>query len=298
MADVTFGVKVREELRDKVNAMIEASGMKSKEWFETMISTIEMQHLKENASDFSKDLSELELHTNRINQIVANFVQRAVFEKDELTKKIDEVKVARDQVIIGYQEEVSGYKNQLKQIQKDIEAAIRAKEEAERQHAQLRETVEHNKALINEYKEKIDTLTGLVNEYKEAASENKTLTEQNREMAQQNKEQTVLIEQLRVKFEECQTASEAQVIEFNAKFEELKGSLEEARREAISQLQEKHKMELERIEERKEVEKERALIAQRTELQDKQQALIETHAKRIEELYEENRQLRIEINKK
>jgi predicted HicB family RNase H-like nuclease len=38
MADKTFGVKVSEELHDRVKEMIDANGITAKEWFEKAVS--------------------------------------------------------------------------------------------------------------------------------------------------------------------------------------------------------------------------------------------------------------------
>ncbi len=76
MADKTFGVKVSEELNDKVKAMIENSGVSSKEWFEKAVALTELQSIKQGASDYQQDLTELEVHTSRIYELVSNMVQR------------------------------------------------------------------------------------------------------------------------------------------------------------------------------------------------------------------------------
>jgi DNA repair exonuclease SbcCD ATPase subunit len=175
MADVTFGVKVTEEIKEKVQQMVEASGMKSKEWFETLVSLYEMEQLKQGAIDFSKDLSELEIHTNRINQLVANMVTRATHEKEAVLQQIEGIKTSKDEVIQTYQNELSEVKGQIEGYRQQAEQTDKAYTEAAKHVQQLEETNENNKALIGEYKEKIDTLSSLVNEYKEYRDQNRGL---------------------------------------------------------------------------------------------------------------------------
>ena len=47
MADKTFGVKVSEELNDRVKDLIEASGITAKEWFEKAVSMTELHAIKQ-----------------------------------------------------------------------------------------------------------------------------------------------------------------------------------------------------------------------------------------------------------
>ena len=69
MADKTFGVKVSEELHEKVREMIENSGDSVKDWFEKAVALTEIQNIKQGATDYSQDLNELEIHTARIYRI-------------------------------------------------------------------------------------------------------------------------------------------------------------------------------------------------------------------------------------
>lgn len=271
MADSTFGVKVSEETKEKVSRMIEASGMTSKEWFESVLRLVEVQQLKEEAKDFSKDLSELEVHTNRINQLVANMVQRAVHEKEDVERKIEEIKASKDNVILGLQKENGLLQERLEQMKEEYQRAQDEREEAFRQRNQLQEAVESHRALMAEYKEKIDTLSGLVAEYQSAAQEGQALREENRSLQQALAQAKKEIERVTA---EAQRAREA---------------LENKHAETLAQLQEKHKLELERLAERKEIEKERELLRVRAELQDKQQKMIEAYTQKIESLYEELR---------
>ena len=46
MADKTFGVKVSEELHEKVREMIENSGDSVKDWFEKAVALTEIQNIR------------------------------------------------------------------------------------------------------------------------------------------------------------------------------------------------------------------------------------------------------------
>lgn len=319
MADVTIGFKGSEALREKVKEMVEASGLQSKEWFESVLRLAEVEQLKNGETDFSKDLSELSLHTNRINELITNMVKRAAFEKAEVVKKVEEVKESKDEIIMGYQVENSELNVEIERLKKETEMATQAVEESLEEQNQLRENVENQKALIGEYKEKIDTLSGLLSEYKSAAEENKALLEENRSLQAKLNEQTDLIKKLQSEREEmiirhkqtlketeerystslaaANSQAEQNLLELSERNTADTDRMKERHDTELERIQERHTTELERLEERKEMEKERALLALRTEMQNKQQELVEQHVKKIEELYRENRELREKRNK-
>lgn len=270
MSDVTFGVKVSQEVKEKVNQIIEASGMKSKEWFETVLMLYEMEQLKQGSKDFSKDLSELEIHTNRIVQLVGNMVTRATHEKERILQQIEGVKASKDEIILGYQQELSEIKEQIKGYVQQADQAEKNLFEATKHALQLEETNENNKALIGEYKDKIDTLTGLVNEYKGYSSENKELKQRSNELEQQNAELLTKINRLN---------NDVSVIR-------------ELNKTNLAQAEERHNVELERLTERLGIEKERELLQIRTEFQDRMQKANEDYTAKLQALYEEMNELR------
>ncbi|MGF9826293.1 hypothetical protein ABE442_11445, partial [Brevibacillus agri] len=77
MAETTKGFKMTDELKNRINSTIEAAGMTDKDWIEAVTNLWVMQDMKNGMPDFQKDISELELHTNRINELVMNMIQRS-----------------------------------------------------------------------------------------------------------------------------------------------------------------------------------------------------------------------------
>lgn len=260
------------ELTQKINDTIAASGLQDKEWIEQVTNLWIMQQMKEGTPDFKKDIGELELHTRRINELVVNMVQRSAFEKQEVERKSDEMKVQKNEIIEGYQTELSEIKKQIKGFEDEASLHREQKERAEGYARQLEETAKNNRLLIQEYQEKNDTLTGLVNEYKEGFDESKALREQVAGLTQKT-------ERL-----EADLAREQQ----------LAAERQAAHVESNRQLEERHKEEIERIIERKDIEKERALLQLRTEMQNKLQEANEASTAKIQGLYERIEQIRKE----
>lgn len=270
MSDVTIGVKVSEETKEKVTAMIEASGLNSKEWFESLLSLYHMEQLKQGTVDYAKDLGELEIHTNRIVHLVGNMVQRATHEKEAVQQQLDGIKASKDEIISSYQLELAETKKQMQQYADQAKQATKEREVMDKHIRQLEEAAEHHRDLIGQYKEKIDTLTGLVNEYKGYSEENKALQSQIRSLQQQAQEQA---SQLAQYDKDIATAVDR-----------------------MQKLEAKHKDEMERQAEWLTVVKEREVLQLRGEFQERIARLSEDYTAKIQALYAEINELRKQSN--
>src|SRR5690606_17002671 len=140
MADKTFGVKVSEDLYEKVKTMIENSGDSAKEWFEKAVAISELQSIKQGATDYNQDLNELEVHTSRIYELVSNMVQRSIYIKDHAVKENSD-KLEQKEAIIGeYQEKTKTAVEESKQTKEDLKVIEQEKEGALKQLEDLRST--------------------------------------------------------------------------------------------------------------------------------------------------------------
>ena len=100
-------------------------------------------------------------------------VQRSLYIKDHAVKEVTD-KLDQKEAIIGeYQEKAKVAIEELKQAQDSIKELKQEKEESLKQLEESRSTNENNQLLINEYKEKTDTLSSLVNGYKGYADESR-----------------------------------------------------------------------------------------------------------------------------
>lgn len=188
MSDQTFGVKVSDEVRQKINKMVEASGMSTKEWFETLLNAYEVEALKKGEPDFRKDLSELELHTGRINQLVVNMIQRAASEKRGVETKLDETISHNNAKISALEFSIDELTGAAQNSEAEKNEALKRVEDAEKQSRQLEDTVESKRLIIEEYKNKIDTLSGLVTAYQNYEKENVQLKNELQSMKDFKKE--------------------------------------------------------------------------------------------------------------
>lgn len=268
VSDKTFGVKVSDQLYDKVKAMIESSGSSSKEWFEKAVALTEVQELKSGSPDYKQDLSELEIHTTRIYELVANMIQRANYIKDDAVRDLNEKLNSRDFTIASLQSGVKEAQERLAELEEETKRNAADKEELANQLEGQRSVNANNQALIQEYKEKIDTLSSLVNQYKGYATENAELKES------------------------FAAEKESMISEFHSSSEELRSTVRDQQEqiEKLTQtnksLEVNHKNELTRLTEAKDLEKERAVLEVERQYQEKLQEIHNQYNEKLARLYE------------
>lgn len=286
MADKTFGVKVSEELYDKVKAMIENSGDNAKEWFEKAIAMSGLQSIKQGATDYSQDLNELEVHTTRIYELISNMVQRSIYIKDSAVKEVADKLQQRESIIGEYQEKARAAGEELKTTKESLEVCGQEKEELSKQLESQRATLENNQDLIQEYKEKIDTLSSLVNQYKGYADENAALKES---FSAEKESMKTEFEQQKSRFTSAIEELKATVHDLQGQIEKLNGKLNstiETNEKEKKSLQANHDSQLTQLTGQKDLEKERAILEIRQEYQDKLQAIHDQYNEKLASLYE------------
>lgn len=272
MADKTFGVKVSEELYDQVKDMIEASGTSAKEWFEKAVALTEMNAIKQGATDYSQDLSELEVHTTRIYELVSNMIQRSIYIKDHEVKEYADKLLMYETMINEARHEAAAAEEEAKEskelsvrLEKEKEALMKQLDEARRVNL-------NNQLLISEYKEKNDTLSGLVSKYQAFADENEKLKEQ---------------------YSRDRERFESALQEITNQSEDQQDEIKELNQQ-IEMMKRDHEIVVERLAEKKDYEKERALLECERSYQDKLLKANEEYNAKIKELYDEISNIRKE----
>ena len=283
MADKTFGVKVSEEMYEKVREVIESSGTSSKEWFERAIALYEMNAIKQGSSDYTQDLTELEHHTTRMYELIVNMIQRSVHLKDYAVKEVAEKLESKEAIITDLQKQNQQLKMEVATKTEGIQVFEEQAKELEEKLLANQTMLENNQALISEYKDKNDTLSGLVTKYQGYAEENEELKkvfemEEAEWTKQANDDKVAFDEKISELLKEKQTVSEELRV-LRMDFEQMKVN---------------HEQDLSHLAERKELECEKAIVeAERLhneevrKLYDEMAALRKVHEETKEKMREE-----------
>ena len=267
MADKTLGIKVTEEVYEKAQATIAMSGLTAKDWLEKAVALYEINSLKDGISgDYSNDLAELEVHTTRIYTLISNMVARSTYLKDHAVKEVTDKLEGKESIISELQEQNKTLKATISALEEQQKSATENATALEDKLTSMQNALHNNQALINEYKEKNDTLSGLVTKYSSYSDDNERLKA---EMATTKADLT----------ERAVAAEKAN--------EQLAHHLKEAE-ELLAKAKEQHKTELGMLSEKKDIEREKALVA----LERANQEQFTAANEKIRSLYDEIAQLR------
>jgi len=165
MADLTWSVKMPEELKEKVAEKLQESGLSGKEFMESLLNSYELQRVKEERPELLQDLQELEILTKRICSVYVNMGERITtvlsdketIYKMDLHDKCTEIESLKEniKVLSLENEEIN---NKLLQLENSKATLEKEKAEMEarvmNEIKQLSEINLTNKDLIDEYKQK------------------------------------------------------------------------------------------------------------------------------------------------
>jgi hypothetical protein len=145
MNDVTFGVKVTEDLKNELSELMKTSDLSGKEFMNMLLATYKIEQRKQEDTWFESDIKELQILLHRIQKIYLNISEKS-------------------QIII------SENRVESEETQKALEGEYKNLEE---QYVALMEQIKEEKSLNEEYKKLIATLKQEKEQISEEAKESK-----------------------------------------------------------------------------------------------------------------------------
>ncbi|WP_291634212.1 hypothetical protein [Clostridium sp.] len=159
--DAILSVRISDELKQKFNELAQSEGVNNKELMEQIVKYYELNRAREEDSNMSEDIKELQTITSRMADIYINIVERnnvktlevKNIHRNELIVKSGEVEKLKEQIALLKEEN-----KKITSLEKDITDAKHIKSE-------LQETIKSLKTLNNMQEEKILKLTGTNEKY-------------------------------------------------------------------------------------------------------------------------------------
>lgn len=145
MASETFGVKVNPEIKEKVSSMISASGLSSKEWFESVVALYELQMYKHHASakKYLSDLEALQEHTSRINEIFSSLIKKIIDDDNYNTTEIEKIAFEKQVLIENLEQQVQTRSSELTEVKRDLSEIQKSWKQLDELNCAQKETISH-----------------------------------------------------------------------------------------------------------------------------------------------------------
>ena len=125
----------------------------------------EAKALQATMPDYAKDLTELELQTTSIYELVINMIQQSIYLKDHAVKDVSDKLESKEGIITELQAKLAEMKEQVNQVTTENKQLAGQQVVLQKQVDEQKSTLDNSNLLINEYKEKNDVLSGLVTKY-------------------------------------------------------------------------------------------------------------------------------------
>jgi len=281
MAENTpFSVRMEQEDKEKLLQMIQDSGRSNKEFMGTLLSAYELNRAKIEIPDIAKDIEGLQALTQRINDYYVN-----------IGKRIDDIQKSKD---IEFTKEVEVYKSRIETLRKDNDklsnelTSVQESynnissdyEDIKKQLQQIQESLKDKSLLVEEYKQKNDTMTGLLKKYEKYPEQleatNMLLATQqadNIQLSSSIKDKDFAIENLNNEVATVKQDKENMIQELNNKHSEAIGS----------------------VKERAELQKDKAILELKTQHQHEEQEMQHKHNEEIQEYQSKYKELLQEL---
>ncbi|HHX63192.1 MAG TPA: hypothetical protein GX707_21140 [Epulopiscium sp.] len=193
MKDVTFGVKVPEDLRDEINEIMKESGLVGREFMQQLVDTYMLDNTKQEIPEMAQEIKELQLLTHRINEMYVylgtrfqNSISSTKKEKEEMNKEVAQEKKNYDEEIEKYKSKVERVKEEVLRLQEEISNVKKENNKLNEKIEEINSYNENYKELNNQYKTTIEQLTKEVGNLKHFKVENDTLTAENSKLQENN----------------------------------------------------------------------------------------------------------------
>ena len=264
-----MSIRVSDDQKEKFGQLVEQSDLKAGDVFQSMIDAYELSKAKDLLPENQADLSELQVHTNRINAIVLNVIERNITYRVDQDMKHQGEMEQKNSMLQIFDNRLKELEGQIQQLKNEKEVAEKESKEKIRQISEMEKTSETTAALVAEYKEKNDTLAGMLSEYKQY----KTDIEQVRFELSQERE-------LRRQAESDAKDKGREIEDLKALITSIKADFEDK----MKSLKEGQQLDIERIHTKAELDKEKVILEIQVEHQKEINNLHASYTTRIQEL--------------
>ncbi|MCB2360130.1 hypothetical protein [Clostridium estertheticum] len=153
--DAILSVRISDEVKQKFNELAQSEGINNKEFMEQVVKYYELNRAREEDSNMSSDINELQTITNRISDIYINIVERNNIKTLEVKNVHKNELVDKDKEVQKLYENIISLKEEKKEENKKI--TLLEKEQSDNKHIvkELQENTKSLKTLNNMQGEKI-----------------------------------------------------------------------------------------------------------------------------------------------
>lgn len=195
MSDVTFGVKVTEELKNELSELMKSNDLTGKEFMQLLINTYKIDQKKQEEPFFASDISELQILLQRIQSIYINVTEKsktlllekeALFEKERLSNH--ELGLVLKEDLDKAKASIEELKQTLQQKQDLIHKLKEDNQQLESINQETQAQAKNYLLLTKKFEQEVERLHIEINHFQKLETENAEFSQQNNILKNKNDE--------------------------------------------------------------------------------------------------------------
>ena len=195
MADVTFGVKVSEEMKNELTDIMKSTQLTGKEFMGLLLGTYKLEQKKQSENLFVKDIEELQKLLQRIQTMYLNLSERIGFIVEERIGEMEEIIDQKEEEKEKLIKEKALLEEEIKHLVKEQEIEKERFLVLEKNYHELEEQISEQKiqikqhhTLCEKYEEQINGLKEENNKWRRLEIEIQERNDENERMKIRNDE--------------------------------------------------------------------------------------------------------------
>lgn len=265
MADVTFGVKVPEEMKNELAEIMKSTQLTGKEFMNLLLSSYKLEQKKQSEDLLVQDIDELQRLLQRIQSMYLNIGERVSLIVEERIEEVEKVVNEKEEEKEALIKDKETLEDQLKKVLEEKEEKQEVYKVLEKSYGELEELVKEQKLQIKQHHTLCEKYEDQITRLKE---ENSKWERLELEIEERNKE----TERLKVRNDEVSSELWFAQREIEKLKDELKLEQDKKQQEFVT-LKEKYDLELQNH-----------LLEQKLAYTNKMEILKENHYKIEQEL--------------
>ena len=236
MADVTFGVKVPEEMKNELSELMKDNSLSGKEFMGLLLASYKLEKGKKENNIFENDLGELQTLLKRVQSIYIHMIEKSQLNHQEQINDVKEeieVHLREKEVLIENckkaeadlevnKQKLGKYMIEIEKLKQELKSSNHSKE-------QLHQQLSNHLLLHTKFEEEISNLKSQLEDSKRLEIEIEERNEENSKLKNRNDELASEIWFLQREIE---------------KLKEEKLQLENQAKSEITQIKDKHELQL------------------------------------------------------
>ncbi|MEG0326329.1 MAG: hypothetical protein RR618_07330 [Cellulosilyticaceae bacterium] len=195
MADVTFGVKVPEEMKIELSDIMKNTDLSGKEFMNMLLTAYKLESNKKQQNFYAQDIEELQRLLNRIQGIYLNLGQKTEFIIEEKLQDGQKIIEEKELKLTEFLEKIDSLEKAVEDKEKTLKESKKNIDEMNKNHLGMinelddsKKQLKNNQLLYDKYESEIKQLQKTIEGFKRLELEIEERNEENQKLKTRNDE--------------------------------------------------------------------------------------------------------------